>query len=52
MDLDKQIEVLNFESILTSFKLSVISGGSWDSTEDWLEPATKPPSGNFACPNL
>jgi len=43
---------LNFESILTSFKLSIIFGGSWSSTENWLEPKTKPPSGNLACPNL
>jgi len=27
-------------------------GGSWGSTENWLEPKTKPPLGNLACPNL
>ncbi len=41
-----------FESILTTFKLNIVFGGSWGSTENWLEPKTKPPSGNLACPNL
>jgi len=40
------------ESILTSFKPSIIFGGSWGSTENWLEPKTEPPLGNLACPNL
>jgi len=39
-------------SILTTFDSRSIFGGSWGSTEDWLEPKTKPPSGNLACPNL
>jgi len=34
------------------FKPSIVFGGSWGSTENWLEPKTKPPSGNLACPNL
>ncbi len=38
--------------ILTSFKLSIVFGGSWGSTENWLEPKTEPPSENLACPNL
>jgi len=39
-------------SILTSFKLGINFGGSWGSTENWLEPKTKPPSGNLASPIL
>jgi len=31
--------------------LSSIFGGSWGSIEIWLEPKTKPPTGNLACPN-
>jgi len=42
--------VLIFESILTSFKPSIIFGGSWGSTKNWLEPKTEPPPGNLACP--
>jgi len=30
--------------------LSVIFGGSWGSNVNWLEPKTKPPSGNFGYP--
>ncbi len=52
MDLDYQNELLIFESILTSFKLSIIFGGSWGSTENWLKPKNEPPSGNLSCPNL
>jgi len=37
-DLDYQSELLIFESILTPFKLSIVFGGSWGSTENWLEP--------------
>jgi len=40
-----------FGSILTTFELSIIYGGSWDSIENWLEPKTEPPLGNLACPN-
>jgi len=40
MDLDYQRELLIFESILTSFKPSIIFGGSWGNTENWLEPKT------------
>jgi len=39
-------------NISTSFKLSIIFGGSWGNTENWLEPKTELPSGNLACPNL
>jgi len=35
----------------TTFKLSSIFGGSWCSFENWLEPKTEPPSENLACPN-
>jgi len=31
-----------FESILTTFELSSIFGGSWGSIENSLEPKTKP----------
>jgi len=41
-----------FGSILTTFESSSIFGGSWISIENWLEPQTKPPLGNLACPNL
>jgi len=43
--------LLIFESILTTFKLSIIFRGSWGSINNWLEPKIKPLSGNFACPN-
>jgi len=44
-----------FGSILTffaNFELSIIFRGSWGSIENWLEPKTKPPQENLACPNL
>jgi len=50
-DLDQGLELLIFESILTSFKLSIIFRGNWGSIENWLKPMTKPPLGNLACPN-
>jgi len=31
--------------------LALFLEDSWDSMENWLEPKTKPPSGNLACPN-
>jgi hypothetical protein len=40
-----------FGLILTTFELSIIFRGSWDSIENWLKPKTKPPSGNLVCPN-
>jgi len=36
--------LLIFELILTSFKLSIVFGGSCGSTENWLEPKTAPPA--------
>jgi hypothetical protein len=33
------------------FGLSSIFGGSCGSIENWLDPKTKPPLGNLACPN-
>jgi len=39
-----------FGSILTTFESSSIFRGSWGSIENWLNPKTKPPSGNLACP--
>jgi len=41
-----------FGSILTTFELSSIFGGSWGSIENWLEPKIKTPSRNLACQNL
>jgi hypothetical protein len=38
--------------ILTTFELSSFFEGSWGSIKNWLEPKTKPPSENLACPNL
>jgi len=38
------------ESILTTFKLSIVFRGNWDSIENWLEPKNEPPSGNLASP--
>jgi hypothetical protein len=40
-----------FESILATFKLSSIFGGSWGSNVNWLELKIEPPSGNLAFPN-
>jgi len=41
-----------FGLILTTFESSSTFGGSWGSIGNWLEPKTKPPSGNLTCPNL
>jgi len=41
-----------FELILTTIKPSTVFRGSWGSSVNWLEPEIKPPTGNFACPNL
>jgi len=38
------------EAILTTFKLSVIVGGSWGSSGNWIKPETK--LANLACPDL
>jgi len=40
-----------FGSILTTFELSIIFGGSWGSIENWLKPKAEPLSGNLSCPN-
>jgi len=40
-----------YGSILTTFELSSIFGGSWESIENWLELKTKPPSENLNYPN-
>jgi len=42
--------MLIFGLILNTFESSSIFGGSWGSFENWLEPKTKPPLGNLACP--
>jgi len=36
-----------FGSILTAFEVKLFFGGSWGSIVNWLEPKTKPPSGNI-----
>jgi hypothetical protein len=41
-----------FGSILTTFELCSIFGGSWGNIENWLKPKTKQQSGDLACPNL
>jgi len=41
-----------FGLIFTTFESSSLLRGSWASIEKWLEPKTKLPSGNLACPNL
>jgi len=51
-DLDQHSEMIMFGSILTTFELSSIFGGSWGSIGNWLEPKTNPPLGILACPNL
>jgi len=38
-------------TILTTFELSIVFGGSWGGIENWLKPKTKPPSKKLACPN-
>jgi len=43
--------MIDFESILPFFEPSSIFKGSWGNIESWLEPKTKPPSGNLACQN-
>jgi len=40
-----------FGLILTTFKSSIVFGGSWGIIENWLEPKTESPLGNIACPN-
>jgi len=40
------------ESILTTFKSSIIFRGSWGSCENLLELNIKPPSASLASPNL
>jgi len=40
-----------FESNLATFTFCVDFCGNWGSIENWLEPKTKLPSGNLACPN-
>jgi hypothetical protein len=38
--------VIMFESILTTFKLSVILRGNWGRSVNWLEPKIEPPKAN------
>jgi len=37
-DVDEQSEMIVFESILTTFELSIVFKGSWGTSEYWLEP--------------
>jgi len=46
-----QSKIIIFQSILTTFKSSIIFRGSWGSNENWLEPKAEPPLGYLACPN-
>ncbi len=46
------LDLLTFESILTTFKLSIVFRDRHQvSIEYWLEPKIKPPTGNLARPN-
>jgi len=36
-----------FGSILTTFELRSVFGGSWGNIENWLKPKTEPSSGNL-----
>jgi hypothetical protein len=47
-DLDQWSEMIIFESILITFKSSIIFRGS---TVNWLEPKIELPEENLACPN-
>jgi len=49
-DLDQWIEVIIFESILTTFQLSIIFRGSWGISVYRLEPKIETPEVNLACP--
>ncbi len=51
-DLDQQNEMIILESILTTFKSSIIFRCSRGSSVNWLELKIKPPSANLACSNL
>jgi len=50
-DLDKQIEMIIFKSILTFLKSSIIFRGSWGSNVNWLQPKIEPQSANLDRPN-
>jgi len=40
-----------FESILTTFKSSIVLRGSWGSNVNWLKPEINPQLANLACPS-
>jgi len=42
-DLDSWSEMIIFESILTTFKLSIVFRGSWGRSVNWLESKMEPP---------
>ncbi len=41
------LELLDFELILTTFKLSIVFRINWGSIKNWLEPKIEPPYGYF-----
>ena len=41
--LDKQSEIIIFESLFITFEASSIFIGSWGNSKHWLDPKTKPP---------
>ena len=43
IDLDPQSKMIIFESLLTTFELSISFRGSWESSENQLEPKTLSP---------
>ncbi len=50
-DLDQSTEMIIFESILTTFKASVVFEGFCSSDKNWLKPKNEPTFTNLACPN-
>jgi len=50
-DFDQRIEMIIYDSILTTFKSSIVFRCSSDSSDNWLESKIEPPSGNLAWPN-
>jgi len=45
LGLSKSLIIFRYNNIW-----KITPGSSWGSIENWLEPKTKPPSGNLACP--
>ncbi len=51
ISLDWGIEMIIFQSILTTFTASVIFRGRWKSSKNWIELKIVPLSANLACLN-